>query len=82
MGGDCERINMGQAIDNHIHKNGKQIVKRNTNMNNTCSSGNEFNDLILDDMNLIDFVNHRQSQSVFNNCTLSNVTINTHYKSL
>ena len=70
--GECDKISVGQAIGNHIHKNGKQIVKRNNNMNNTCSSGNEFDDLVLDDMDLIDFVNDRQqSQAVFNHCTLS-----------
>ena len=60
MLGECEQISMGQAIGNHIHTNGRQIVKRNNDMNNTCSSGNEFNDLVIDDMDLIDFVNDRQ----------------------
>ena len=48
---NVKTISMGQAIDNYIHKNGKQIVKRKKR---------KFNDLLLDDMDLIDFVNDRQ----------------------
>ena len=72
---ESEKNNMGQAINNYIHPNEIQVVKKSDNTSNINPLHHEFNDLVLEDLALDDFINqHQPTLPIFYKC--SNITVN------